>query len=188
VKRQVIGTFLWLMFLTGFIYPLFITGLAQIIWKESANGSFVAFKDKVVGSKLIAQNFQSERYFWPRPSAVNFNPLPSGGSNLGPISADLKKLVKERTDHLLKANGLKEPSKVPRELLYASGSGLDPEISLKAVLFQFNRVVQARNLKTEQREKLLFIIKKMSRRFNFLANPRVNVLELNIVLDELEKS
>jgi potassium-transporting ATPase KdpC subunit len=178
-----------LTLLTGIIYPLALTGLAFLTMRFKAEGSFVKSQGKAVGSALIAQKFQSTKYFWARPSANDYNGLSSGGSNLGPTSALLKKTIQERQTLILQTHQLSDPDIIPSELLYASGSGLDPHISPKAAYFQLERVVKARGLNEKINKKSIFklihahIEKPL---FNFIGSPRVNVLLLNIALDKLE--
>lgn len=176
--------FLWLLLLTGVAYPLAITGLSQIAMSASANGGCLLIGDTVVGSELIAQHFQDPKYFWSRPSAIDYNPLPSGGSNLGPTSAVLQKKVRERQEKLMQAHGLTDPQTIPSELVYASGSGLDPDISVEAALFQVDRIAQARQIEKEQ---LLSLIKQSTKRhtFGLLGPDYVNVLKLNLALDKM---
>ncbi len=135
-----IQMFIWMILLTGLLYPLLITGIAQLTMKQKADGDFISLKGKKVGAVLIAQKFESERYFWPRPSANDYNPLPSGGSNLGFISTELKKRVerKKRKKKILNANG--NQGTAPAELLFASGSGLDPHITPSTAYFQSERI------------------------------------------------
>jgi K+-transporting ATPase ATPase C chain len=164
--------------LTGIIYPLAITGMAQLLFNKNANGSLIKNSvGTVVGSSLIAQRFQDPKYFWPRPSSIDYNPMPSGGSNLGPTSADLLNKVTER-----RANG------ASGEMLFASASGLDPHISPKAAVVQAARIAQARHVTLEQVLAILSVDKSstfiQNRQFGFLGEERVNVLELNLALDE----
>ncbi len=171
--------------LTGIVYPLFVTIFAQVTMKQKADGDFLTSKDKVVGAKLISQKFESERYFMGRPSAIGFSPLPSGGSNLGPTSAKLKKTVDERREKIAKSFNV-ENGKIPAELLFASGSGLDPHISLATAYFQMERVAKARGLESEDLKHIIdqTIIK---RRFGFIGELCINILVLNIALDESSK-
>jgi K+-transporting ATPase ATPase C chain len=172
----------WLWLLTGVIYPLLITGLSLIAMNGMASGSLVTIKGKVAGSSLIGQKFQADNTFWGRPSAVDNNPLPSGGSNLGPTSAALKKSVAERKAALVKANG--NAAEIPSELLYASGSGLDPHLSPKAVLYQLERVAKARKVAPEKIKELIAANTHYPF-LGFMGEPVVNVLELNIALENL---
>lgn len=180
--------FVMLTAVTGILYPLTITGLANIFFRQQASGSLVIKEDQIIGSSLLAQPFSDPRYFWPRPSAVDYSPVPSGASNLGPTSAILKKLVEERETSLRAANGLTENVSIPADLLFASASGLDPHISPEAAYFQLDRIVLAREFSKEQQKQCIKLIEKFteSPQFGFLGEPRVNVLLLNIALDELQ--
>ncbi len=180
-----IQMFIWMILLTGLLYPLLITGIAQLTMKQKADGDFISLKGKKVGAVLIAQKFESERYFWPRPSTNDYNPLPSGGSNLGFISTELKKRVEERKKKILNANG--NQGTAPAELLFASGSGLDPHITPSTAYFQSERIAKARGIKKEQVKNL---IDKMTLKasLRFIGESRVNVLMLNIALDELAQA
>jgi K+-transporting ATPase ATPase C chain len=182
---SILRIFTWMTLLTGLIYPLVITGIAQLFMSKEASGEIVFVGDKAVGAKLIAQKFDSEKYFWPRPSAIDYNPLPSGGSNLGPTSATLKKAVAERRAKILQLHQGAEEH-IPRSLLFASGSGLDPHISVKAAYFQMKRVAAARGMQVEQIKQLIDE-QIVGRQFGFLGNPYVNVLMLNIALDKAMK-
>lgn len=173
--------FLWMTLLTGLIYPLLITGIAQFTMKQKADGDFVSIKDKIVGASLIAQKFESNAYFWGRPSSIDYNPLPSGGSNLGPTSAILRRVVDERRRNILQSQlAIKE---IPSELLFASGSGLDPHISIQTAYFQIKRIAQARGLEYRKIKELIdtFTIPPS---LGFIGNPYVNVLLLNLALDK----
>ncbi len=157
---------------TGFIYPFFILLISQTIMPKQAGGSFVYQGNKIIGSKLIAQNFKGQNYFWPRPSSIDFNPIkPSGGSNLGPTSQKLKEIVEVRERKL----GVYPPS----ELIYSSGSGLDPHISLKTAYYQIERVAQARSI--QDHHQLRSMIDSLAEGFN---QKYVNVLWLNQTLDQ----
>lgn len=173
---------------TGVIYPLVVTVFAQVLFHTAANGSFLTVKDKVIGSRYIGQQFTDKKYFWPRPSAVDYLPMPSGGSNLGPINPKLKEQMKERAAKIMEMQPGSTLKTIPSELLYASGSGVDPNISLEAALFQLDRVAAARNLSGDAKDQLRDMIKSKSKRRldRFLTIPYVNVLELNIALDGLK--
>lgn len=175
--------------LCGVIYPLLITGIAQSAFPNKANGSLIVVDNKVVGSELVGQKFDSASYFQSRPSAVDYNPLPSGGSNLGPSSEKLKEQVLERETQFRKVNELPESEKVPSEILFASASGLDPHISPQAALLQVERVASARNLNSEQKQQLIKLVKDLSEKpqFSLLGESRINVLKLNLALDHLNK-
>ena len=131
--------FLILTIITGVIYPLLVTGIAQALFPKQSNASLVKVHNQKIGSTLIGQKFTSPCYFWSRPSAVDYSPLPSGGSNSGPTSALLKEQIAQRRNSLALANGKLE-NEVPNDLLFASGSGLDPHISPEAAFFQADRV------------------------------------------------
>lgn len=184
-----IKMFLCMLLLTGLFYPLAITGLANLSLKSKARGSLITFNERIVGSLLIAQKFESDLYFWPRPSAHNYDGLASGGSNLGPTSALLKKIVSDRKSFLLKTHALPEDTPVPAELLFASGSGLDPHISPATAYFQLHRILKARNNSSIFNEKTLSqLIEKNTQKpfLFFIGPPFINVLKLNIALDELQ--
>jgi K+-transporting ATPase ATPase C chain len=178
--------FIWMCIVSGIVYPLVITGIAELWMPWKAHGSIVYHQGKAVGSQLIAQDFSSDRYFWPRPSSVNYSTLPSGASNLGPTSAALQKAINERREKLMAAHAVKDPSLVPQELLFASGSGLDPHISRYAANFQIDRVLAARGLQSACRKAIIRLIDHLSYRSCLDAGSAsyVNVLELNICLDE----
>ena len=173
--------------LCGVIYPLLITGIAQTVFQKKANGSLIVVDNKIVGSELIGQKFDSASYFQSRPSAVDYNPLPSGGSNLGPSSEKLKAQALEREAQFRKVNELPESEKVPSEMLFASASGLDPHISPKAALLQVERIASVRSLNTEQKEQLVKLVGDLTEKpqFSLLGESRVNVLKLNLALDHL---
>jgi K+-transporting ATPase ATPase C chain len=170
-----------MIFLTGIIYPSLITLTAKFIFPEHAAGSLLLIDGKPRGSTLIAQNFNGDKYFWPRPSAINFDPLSSGGSNLGPISKLLKEQVENRSQSLSKNHAVDSLS-IPSDLLFASGSGLDPHISPHAAYFQIDRIAKARSLSAQKlREWTDAFIEKPTLRL--MGSPRVNVLMLNQFLD-----
>jgi len=170
--------------LTGVVYPLVVTGIAQIVFPRQANGSLIVKDGKVVGSALIGQPFDDPKYFWSRPSATSPFPDNAGastGSNLSPTNPDLVKAVQGRVDALRAADpGNTAP--VPVDLVTASGSGLDPHISPAAALYQVERVAKARKLAPETVREL--VARHTEGRFlGFLGEPRVNVLALNLALD-----
>lgn len=146
--------------------------------------SLVRVDSRVAGSELLAQKFSAPRYFWPRPSSVDYATIPSGGSNQGWNSAQLKKVVAERRAKLEPNDGSKA---IPAELLFASASGLDPHISPAAVFYQLDRVTAARGFDADRRQKLLILIahKTEGPHWGFIGHPRINVLQLNIALDSL---
>ena len=166
-------SFTVLTVLTGLLYPGAVTLVAQGWFADQANGTLLKnAKGEVIGSALIAQGFKEERYFWPRPSAVDYNPLPSGGSNLGPTSKALQDKWAER-----------RKAGLTGDLLAASASGLDPHISAEAALAQAYRVARVRGVSPAEMEKL--VSQRIEpRQIGFLGETRVNVLELNLLLDE----
>ena len=174
--------------LTGVIYPLVITLAAGAVFPYQAGGSLQKQNGQVIGSALIGQNFTSDKYFWSRPSAVSYNPLPSSGTNLGPTSAALKQQMDERAAAIRKANKLADDAVIPTDLLFASASGLDPQISPEAARLQIDRVATARGFTDVQRDKLISLVDGFveSPQLGLFGQPRVNVLMLNIALDQLE--
>ncbi|BCA56353.1 potassium-transporting ATPase KdpC subunit [Nitrospira sp. KM1] len=177
-----------LTILTGLIYPLAVTGLAQLLFPEQANGSLIVRDGRVVGSRLIGQFFDKPEYFWGRPSATApfpYNAAASGGSNLGPTNPALIDAVKARVAALRAADPGNE-SPIPVDLVTASGSGLDPHISPAAALYQVKRVSRARGL-DEGTVSALLNRQTEKRQFGLLGERRVNVLELNLALDALPR-
>jgi potassium-transporting ATPase KdpC subunit len=172
-----IKLFLVLTILTGLIYPLFITLIGQTVFPAQSNGR----------PELIAQKFDRDKYFWPRPSSQDYNPLPSGGSNLSATSQQLRAAVEERKTKLLKADPAKKAEDIPSDLLYASGSGLDPHISPAAALFQVERVAKVRGLDSAKKGAIIALIGRLTERrdLGVLGEPRVNVLRLNTELDNI---
>jgi K+-transporting ATPase ATPase C chain len=185
--RPAIVTLALFTLITGLIYPLLVTGLAQAVFPWQANGSIIERNGQVVGSELIGQPFDAPGYFWSRLSATGpyaYNAAASSGSNLGPTNPALVDAVQARIDALHTADpGNTQP--IPVDLVTASGSGLDPHISLAAALYQSARVARARGLSEEQVRSLIDEHTK-GRFFGFLGEARVNVLELNLALDELK--
>lgn len=172
--------------ITGILYPSIVTGIGQLVWRDKSNGSLIKKGEEVIGSELIAQSFLKPEYFWPRPSASNFNAVPSGASNLGPTSAVLAQQIADRRRDVAKANNIKE-SEIPMDLLTASASGLDPHISLEAAQVQVKRIVEARELNEEGKVKIEKLLDEHieNRQLRILGQKRLNVLVLNLALDKL---
>ncbi|KQW89328.1 potassium-transporting ATPase subunit C [Massilia sp. Root418] len=173
-----------LTLICGVLYPMAVTGIGRAVFPAQAAGSIVEVDGKAVGSELIGQSFTSPRYFWGRPSAtapMANNAAGSGGSNLGPMNPALTDAVKGRIAALMAADpGNTAP--VPVDLVTASASGLDPDISLAAARYQAGRIAAARGLGTEQ-VRALIEREAHGRSFGFFGEPRVNVLALNLALD-----
>jgi len=175
--------------LTGLAYPLFMTGFAQVAFKSQANGSMVKKDGKTVGSQIIGQSFTGPNYFHGRPSAAGTNgydATASGASHLGPTNPALTKAIRQRAAQVRKENGLAPGAKVPADLVEASASGLDPDISPESALLQVKRVAQARNLSEAV---VLELVKShvQGRQLSVLGEPRVNVLGLNMALDRISR-
>jgi len=184
--RQCVVLFIAMTVLTGILYPLAATGLAQAMFHAKANGSLVEKDGKTVGSTLIGQAFSEPRYFWGRPSATAPNPnngASSSGSNQGPTNPALTDAVKQRIDALKQVDPSNDAS-VPVDLVTASGSGLDPEISPAAAEYQIARVARMRNVDPAKVRELV-AANTQGRQFGVLGEPRVNVLALNLVLDRM---
>jgi len=184
--RPALVLFAALSVVTGIAYPLVVTGIAQTIFPERANGSLKVVDGKERGSRLIGQPFSAPGYFWSRPSATSPAPYDasgSTGSNLGPTNPALVTAVHDRVATLRQADPtLTEP--IPVDLVTTSGSGLDPDISVAAALVQVNRVAAARGVPAERLRQLVQALSQ-GRTLGFLGEPRVNVLLLNLALDRL---
>ena len=170
--------------LTGVIYPLMVTGVAQLIFPDKANGSLLQQNGKTLGSELIGQPFSSPKYFWSRLSATGpfaYNAAASSGSNYGTLNPALLDGVQKRIKDLKDADPL-NMQPIPVDLVTASGSGLDPHISIAAALYQLSRVARARGM-SEERVRSMIDQCTEGRQLGFLGEPRVNVLELNLALD-----
>jgi K+-transporting ATPase ATPase C chain len=170
--------------LTGLVYPLVVTGIAQVAFADRADGSLVERDGALVGSSLIAQPFTDAEYFHPRPSAVDYDPRDSGGANLGPTNPDLLTEIDERARAYRAENGLPDDYDVPVDAVTGSASGLDPMISTANAELQAPRVAEARDLPLEQ---VLDLVDEhtTSRGLGFLGEEAVNVLDLNVALDEV---
>lgn len=175
--------------LTGLLYPLFITGFAQVLFPGKANGSLIRIDNKVIGSELIGQKFTDSAYFQGRPSATDYSTLPGGGSNLSPTSSDLKKKVDERRRDFIAFNNLDAKTDVPVEMLTASGSGLDPHISARSAMLQISRVAAFRKFNEEKSRELVKLVARCTEepQFSLLGEARINVLLLNLELDKMSR-
>ena len=185
--KAAIVLFILLTVLTGVIYPAVVTGLAQLLFPQQANGSLMSDRSgTVTGSRLIGQSFSSPSHFWGRPSATGpfpYNAGASSGSNLGPTNPALKEAIKTRIQ-ALKDAAPDNQAPIPVDLITSSGSGLDPHISPAAAEYQINRVAKAHNVKPEILRALIDANTE-DRQWGFIGEPRVNVLTLNLALDAL---
>jgi potassium-transporting ATPase KdpC subunit len=179
---------LFFTILTGIIYPLLVTGIAQITFPSKANGSMIVKDNVIIGSELIGQPFDSIIYFSPRPTAISYNPMPSGGSNFGLTHSKLKAQFDERRQHFVDFNQTDSHTAIPSEMLFASASGLDPHISPQAALLQVDRIVVTRNFNSRQKAELLQLIKSLTEapQLLLLGEERINVLLLNLGLDKIK--
>jgi potassium-transporting ATPase KdpC subunit len=181
--RYAIGFVVLLTVLTGVIYPLAVTGIAQTLFHHQADGSLIEENGEAVGSELIGQPFSDPRYFWGRLSAAEYDAAASSGSNYGPTNPALLEAIQARID-ALKAVDPDNQEPIPVDLVTSSGSGLDPHISVAAALYQVPRVARYRELGEDQVSALVERFTE-GRQFGILGEPRVNVLKLNLALDEL---
>jgi K+-transporting ATPase ATPase C chain len=189
MRRQLLTGLLMTVCLTvilGLGYPLLITGISQVAFHSRANGSVVDVNGTAVGSSLIGQNFTDPKDFQPRPSAAGdgYDATKSGGSNLGPSNPTLSDDVSQRVADYRKLNGLADDVAVPVDAVTASGSGLDPDISIANARLQAPRVAKVRGLPTDTVQNLVDQ-QTQGRDLGFLGEPTVNVLELNLALDQL---
>jgi len=173
--------------LTGIFYPLIITGIGQIVFSRQANGSIITVDGKIKGSELVGQKFISSRYFWGRFSAIDYNPIPSGGTNLGPTSAILRDLSQKRRTQHDYIGTLSPNTTMPADILFASASGVDPHISPEAVRLQINRIAHVRGFRAEQRQKIGNLVEQFIEppQWGIFGESRVNVLLLNVALDQV---
>jgi K+-transporting ATPase ATPase C chain len=184
--RPAVTLFILLSAITGLIYPLLVTGISQALFPNQAAGSLIERDGKLVGSRLIGQHFTDPKYFWGRPSATSpypYNAAASSGSNLGPLNPALKEAVESRVS-VLRAADPGNAAPVPVDLVTASASGLDPHLSPAAAEYQVTRVARARGLAPETVRNLL-VQQTEDRQWGIFGEPRVNVLELNLALDQL---
>lgn len=177
--KQSIKVFITMLLLLGVLYTGLVTVIAELFFPFQAHGSLLYKDGKVMGSKLIAQKFSTDKFFEARPSAVDYNPMPSSGSNLGLGSKALNDLLQERR--------LISNDNPPQDLLTSSASGLDPHISADAAYYQMQKIINARNLNESQATELKSLIEKHieKRDLNILGEARINVLELNLEMDKL---
>jgi K+-transporting ATPase ATPase C chain len=185
--RPAIVLFLIMTVLTGIAYPLAVTGIAQLLFSNQAAGSLVMQDGHAVGSRIIGQSFSDPKHFWSRPSATApqpYNGLASSGSNQGPLNPALTDAIKSRVD-ALKAADPTNTLPVPVDLVTASASGLDPDISIAAARYQAARIARVRGLAPEKVESLI-AAHAQGRLLGLIGEPRVNVLELNLALDGLK--
>ncbi|WP_258956535.1 potassium-transporting ATPase subunit KdpC [Legionella sainthelensi] len=186
-KQVKISLFFLLIFslLTGLLYPVVTTLIAQVLFPFQANGSIIKYQDKPIGSALIGQYFDAPNYFWGRPSATTpfpYNSASSSGSNMGPLNPEFLAIVKKRVATLHQYES--KLILIPVDLVTASASGLDPEISPQAAFYQIPRIAKARNISEQEIIALVNqLIKK--RTLYLLGEPRINVLELNLALDHV---
>jgi len=187
IRRQIwtaISVTVVLMILTGLAYPMLVTGIAQLLFPEQANGSLIIENGRIVGSRLIGQRFSGPRYFHPRPSAAGagYDPLASGGTNMGPTDRNLADtLIANAVDSIIASDGAHRGG-IPADLATSSGSGLDPDISPASAMIQIARVAHARNVDSVT---VAEIVARhiQGRQFGLFGEPRVNVLSLNLALD-----
>lgn len=177
-----------MIILTGVVYPGLVTVITSIFFHKEALGSLVKRNGTIIGSKLIGQNFDSKKYFWSRPSFNNYNPLPSGGSNLGLSNPLLTETVIQRENAFLHANKIEKDLNIPAEMVTASASGLDPHISPTAALLQVSRIAQARGMDKAGQDKLVILVNDLTeeRQFSLLGEPRINVFLLNLKIDSIK--
>jgi K+-transporting ATPase ATPase C chain len=179
-----------LAILTGLVYPIVMTGLAQVVFHGKANGSAIRVDGTTVGSSLIGQRWTGPQWFYGRPSAIEYDASTSAGSNLGPTSQSLADAIEERVAAITKLEGPYHPdltaSAIPVDLLTASASGLDPDISPAAALFQAPRIAAVRGIPLAEVRRLIDE-HTQDRTLGFLGEPHVNVLELNLALDAMRQ-
>lgn len=183
--RASLGLTIVALGLCGFVYSSVTTGLGQVLFPYQANGSMIIENNQVLGSSLVAQPFTQEQYFQPRPSASKYDPMSMAGSNMAVTNPDLKKAIDERLNKISVQEQI-EKSKIPADLVTASGSGIDPEISLESAMIQVKRIANARHISEQVVEKLVHEY-TVQPTFGLLGKARVNVFELNLALDKVGK-
>ncbi|MCK9583118.1 MAG: potassium-transporting ATPase subunit KdpC [Endomicrobiales bacterium] len=188
MKKILLSIRIYIIFtvLLGLIYPLVVTVIAQVILPYQANGSIMRNGDKVIGSKLIGQNFSNPEYFHSRPSANNYDAVNSGGTNLGPSSKKLMDSTAEKIAKVRQENGLSSDTKIPSDMVLSSASGLDPHISLQSALLQVNRISKIRGIAVKDLKKM--IDNNTDTDFvGIWGRPGVNVFKLNLAIDDFAK-
>lgn len=185
LARGSIGLTVIALGLCGFVYSAAATGLGQVLFPDQANGSMIIENNRVLGSSLVAQPFVQTQYFHPRPSASKYDPMTMAGSNMARTNPELNKIVDERLNHIAVQEQV-EKSRIPADLVTASGSGIDPEISVQSAMIQVKRIANERHLSEPIVMKLVqeYTIQPS---FGLLGKARVNVLELNLALDQIGK-
>ena len=183
--RASIGLTIVSLGLCGFLYSATVTGLGQLLFPAQANGSLIELDGKILGSSLVAQPFTDPKYFQARPSAANYDPMAMAGSNMARTNPELTKIIEQRIADI-EARDHIEGRQIPSDLVTASGSGIDPEISLKSAMIQVKRVAEARHLSDQQVIELIqqYTLKPT---FGVLGQERINVLELNLALDQIKE-
>ena len=183
--RASIGLTIVSLGLCGFLYSATATGLGQLLFPAQANGSLIELDGKILGSRLVAQPFTDPKYFQARPSAANYDPMAMAGSNMARTNPELTKMIEQRIADIEVREHI-ERSQIPSDLVTASGSGIDPEISLKSAMIQVQRVAAARHLSDQQVIELIqqYTLKPT---FGVLGQQRINVLELNLALDQIRE-
>ncbi|WP_173910673.1 potassium-transporting ATPase subunit KdpC [Acinetobacter sp. Marseille-Q1618] len=171
--------------LCGFVYSSIATGLGQVIFPEQANGSMIIENNQILGSRLVAQPFTQAKYFHPRPSAANYDPMAMSGSNMARTNPELNKTINERLNKIAAQEQI-NPTNIPADLVTASGSGIDPEISVQSAMIQVKRIAQTRHI-ADQDVMELVQQHTVQPTFGILGQARVNVLELNLALDHIGK-
>jgi K+-transporting ATPase ATPase C chain len=182
--------YMGLTIVCGLLYTLAVTAIARCVFPRQSQGSLVLAKGRVIGSELLGQAFTGPEYFWPRPSTVAYDPMPSGASNLSVAGNALKDTSAARARAFRNANGLPRESIVPGDMVFSSGSGLDPHISPEAARLQINRIAGRRNMTSLQKEALAAMVERSieQSQLGFLGMPRVNVLMLNCMLDNVKQN
>lgn len=181
--RQSIGLIAVGLLGSGLLYCILQVAIAQTIFPHQANGSVLTQHQQAIGSSLVAQNFQSSRYFHARPSAIDYDPMALGGSNLALSNPQLQQLIAQRRAVFAQFNDI-SPEDVPLEMLTTSGSGIDPDISMESAQLQLKRIAKSRGI-TEQQVATLLRTHLQTKQFGLFGQERINVLQLNLALDQL---